>query len=137
MVFTGSVSTVPPVDDPAIENEDRLLRRIHPNHIVPDDIGGYRVSRAAFGDSQLSIDIHSILLAAGLNENECVRAYDGYGLVSITAGLARQQQQLVYKDPTPQNPAHGIVEGKKTGVVKKAFVGQCQWVIDTRPSSAD
>ena len=128
---------MPPVDDPAIENEDGLLRRIHPNHIVPDDIGGYRVSSAAFGDSQLSIDIHSILLAAGLNENECVRAYEGYGLVSITAGLARQQQQLVYKDPIPENPAHGIVDGKKSASVKKALVGQCQWVIDTRPPPID
>ena len=122
-----------PVDDQTIENEERLFRRIHPIHIVPDDTGGYRVSSAAFGDPQLSIDIHSTLLAAGLDETHCLRDYDAYGLVSITAKLAREQQQIVYREPTPENAAHGIVGGKKTSAVKKAFYTNCTWVIDTRP----
>lgn len=126
---------MPPVDDPTIKNDERLLRRIHPEQIVRDDkSGGYRVSSAAFNDVQLSTDLYSVLIAAGLDATSCVRAHDGYGLVAITAGLAREKNQVVYREPVEGNEAHGIVEGKKPSSVKKAFVAQCEWIIDTRPT---
>jgi hypothetical protein len=125
---------VPRVDDKTIEDREKLLRRVHPKHVVPDDAGGYRVSSAAFGDVDLSVDIRSTVTALGRDLQSCVEGHEGYGLVSITAGLARQQHQSVSREPIPENLAHGIVDGKKTPAVKKAFYSQCAWEIDSRPA---
>lgn len=126
---------MPPADDPTIENDERLLRRIHPEQIVADDkSGGYRVSSAAFNAVHMSVDLHSSLIAAGRDVTSCVRAHEGFGLVAITAGLAREKGQAVYKEPVEGNDAHGIVEGKKPPSVKNAFTAQCEWVIDIRPA---
>ena len=121
-------------DDPTITSGERLLRRVPPLHIVPDPkfATGYRVSSAAFDDTEMSVDLAAVRVASGEPLTSCLAGHDGYGLVSITAGLARTHRQEVRRDPIPENLAHGLVVGAKTRAVKKAFYEACVWVHDPR-----
>jgi hypothetical protein len=125
--------TVPFVDDETIQSEERLLRRIHPNQVVPDKNGGFRPSSAAFTDRELSVDLASKLDELDRTQQSCLDGYDGYGLVSFTAGTARANQQLVCRDPLPDNPAHGIVYGDKPTRVKKQLVQGSTWIVEIHP----
>lgn len=122
-------------DDPSIADTERLFRRIHLKHIVPDgDTGLARLSSAAFRDKDLSVDIEAVLLENGQAISSCLQGQVACKLAFITAGHARQLQQVIFRDPTPNNPSHGIVYGSKSS--KKVVEGlrdSAQWVI---PSEA-
>lgn len=117
-------------DDASIPNEEELLRRVHPDWIVPDasNPGQRRVSSAAFDHLEMSVDLASIRRSRGEPLTATLDGYDGFGLVYVTAGAARAKHQAVCRDPQPSNPAHGIVVGKKTGSVKNHFKDHCVWV---------
>ena len=121
-------------DDASIPDEERLLRRIHPDWIVPDatNPGQKRVSSAAFSHLEMSVDIASVRLARGEPLTATLAGYDSFGLVTITAGNARAKDQAVCRDPLPDNSAHGLVVGKKTRSVENYFKSHCLWVVTPR-----
>lgn len=123
-------------DDATIQPDERLFRRIHPKHVVPDKDGGFRPSSAAFNDRELSVDIASILTELNRTHQSCLDGYEGYGLVSFSAETARANQQAVCRDPLPENPAHGIVHGDKPTRVKKQLVAQSTWLVTILPREA-
>lgn len=102
---------MPCANDPGIVNDDDLWRRITPDWVVFDkNLGRVRPSSAAFRDQSLSV-----LLAREDNEERALTGWreKGFALAAVTAGLARQLHQLVCRDPTPADPSHCLVEGKK------------------------
>ena len=123
-------------NDPTIPDCERLFRRIHPQQLVPDERtpGKLRVSSGAFRDEELSIVIEATLLAGGRQPPDLLRTYSEYALVAITAGKARAYGQNVARDPEPDEPAHGVVFGKK----RKCAAGlaeSAEWVAPaTAPS---
>jgi hypothetical protein len=125
--------SVPFADDETIQSDEKLLRRIHPKHVVPDRDGGFRPSSAAFNDRELSVDIESTLTALNRSHQSCIDGYDGFGLAWFSAGTARANQQAVSRDPLPDNPAHGIVYGDKPTRVKKQLVEGATWIVEIRP----
>lgn len=127
---------MPCTDDPAIGDDDDLWRRIAPDWVVLDENedqergGRVRPSSAAFRDRSLSVllareDTHERALA-GWQER-------GFSLAAITAGLARQHRQSVCREPTKDDPAHAVVEGKKKGRVDEKLAIAAKWVGETPP----
>src|SRR2546425_1264813 len=91
----------PYVDDPSITDVDGLWRRIPPLHFVQDkNLGRVRPSSAAFEDDverdtdgtrkPMSAFIARVVHAAGKSQADVLAGHKGFGMVSFTAGLARQ-----------------------------------------------
>lgn len=122
-------------DDKTIPDNERLLRRLPPSWMIRDSSSGERViSSAAFKDQSLSICIESTMTRDGRSPIDAIRAYPGYGLASVTAGQSRSLRQSVARDPTPTEPAHGIISGKKkAGHVANKLAQLAVWV--HRPAS--
>ncbi len=123
-------------DDPTIADDDNLWRRvpIGSNHILFDEnLGRYRPTSAAFDDSpdgsSMSILIEQIVLQSGRTAQSTMVGHDSYALASITARLARTQNQAIVRDPQPDEEAHGLVCGKKTKGVKSKLAKGAAWVI--------
>lgn len=118
------------LDDASIVNQDRLFRRVHITQLVRDgDTGLARVSTGAFDDKELSINIESVLAGGGETPDTCLRDYHVHKLVSITAENARRFNQVVCKDPQPDNPSHGLIYGAKSRGVLRGLCAAAIWVI--------
>lgn len=101
-------------DDPSVLDDERLFRRIHLKQIVKDeDTGLARVSSGAFRDSELSVNIESVLTSHSYDASHCLAGRREHRLVSITARIARTHGQAVCKNPLEDDPSHGIVYGSK------------------------
>jgi hypothetical protein len=123
------------IDDDTILNEAELYRRVPPQWLVRDEnLGTVRPSSQAFQDSPngspMSVTLADVLSAAGREPSSVLSGHQGFGLVAITAGLARECQQGIMRDPTEEEPAHALVFGKKTGGVKSKFAKQSRWVVE-------
>ena len=124
-------------DDPNIPNAERLFRRIHLTHVVEGEGGISVVSTAAFRDVELSVNLESVMQGAGRAPEDSLKHNPGDLLMSLTAGLCRDQGQLVGPDPiaedqalgVPAEPAHAYVYGKKSRTVQKALRDAAAWVI--------
>ena len=123
----------PPEDDSTIRDDDRLLRRIPPWHLVRDDnTKSHRISSAAFDDppdsSSMSVSIESTLVCNGLGAEHALRNHEDFGLVALSVALVREHGQGVVRRPLPDDPAHGEVVGSKTRSVRKAFARNAVWI---------
>jgi len=54
---------------------------------------------------------------------------DGFSLASITAGLARESTQGVAREPTTEEPAHGVVFGRKSKSIRSKLAKSSEWVV--------
>lgn len=109
-------------DDPSIMDTCRLLRRIVQEWWVYDENrGAHRVSSQAFTNHELSVSIGDDLVAEGRRFEDVLERYPAEGLAAITARLAREKAQAIRRDPAPPELCHGLVIGKKTRAVCKAF----------------
>jgi hypothetical protein len=125
-------------DDPTIADDDVLFRRIPLMWLVPGDEGRKRVSSAAYKHFELSVLIEALMRAAGRRPDDALPDSPLACLVSITAGLARLHNQKVVTDNAPpQDSAHGLVVGKKTGAVAKTLARESKWVIPPEPPPID
>jgi hypothetical protein len=121
---------VPFTDDPTITNTDLLLRRIPPAWWVYDEaLQRKRPTTAAFDDPEMSVALASVLHDLAEPLTAPLRGHDGFALVSLGPELARACGQAVCRDPLPEDPAHGLVVGKKTESIKKKFARNCAWVV--------
>ena len=117
-------------DDPTIPDAEDLYRRVVDERIVTEQATGRkRLSSQAFSDrrNEISVDLSSMIspeesLRLGL------RCGGGpfRGIVAITAGQARDLDQAVIRDPIPDNPAHSLICGKKSG--QRRLAAQARWV---------
>lgn len=123
-------------DDRSILEHDRLLRRVSANQLCPEADGSQRPSSAVFKNTdkntELSINIESLMTAQGGVPEDSLKSYPGQYLVSVTAGQVREQgpdYPIVKDNELPQDPAHGLVLGKKTGRFANAMVRCHRWVV--------
>src|SRR6185295_4277610 len=119
-------------DDPAVEDDAFLWRRVPRQWVIKDEnIGGFRPSSAAFQDSSsspMSVLIERIVTATQRTPAEVLKGYDEYSLCCFTAGVARALGQRVATRPEiPEEPAHGFVAGKKTGRVRSELSKASIW----------
>lgn len=77
----------------------------------------------------MSVLLADIVERDGRSAADALAGHEGFALAAITAGLARQCDQGVARDPLPEEPAHGVVVGKKTDSVRKRFAKGAEWVI--------
>jgi hypothetical protein len=127
-------------DDLAITADERLFRRVHLSQIVKDDdTGNTRISTGAFKDKELSVNIESVLIRNGESADACLRQHQLHKLVSITAGQARQLQQIVCPDPLPDDASHGLVCGSKNNRrIHEGLRDSAAWIIPAKaPPYAD
>jgi hypothetical protein len=109
-------------DNPAISNEEILIRRINPReHVVPDgNRGGFRISSKAFSSSStspygMSVDVLGLMQQAGINPQEFVTTPKYSASVKFSVGAARTVGLWVGYDPleesdsTAANPYHAEV----------------------------
>jgi hypothetical protein len=120
-------------DDPGVLHQTVLFRRIPPWHFVTDGTGKKRPSSAAFEDDRdgdpMSVYVSAIIEAEGRSPGSVIVGHPGFALAGIPAGLARERGQTVHPDGR-DDTAHGVVCGKKTDSVRRAFAKQCIWVIE-------
>jgi hypothetical protein len=121
-------------DDPGIRDNDQLLRRIPPKHVVPDQNSGLlRLSSAAFEDDKdgapMSVYCRTAIESASSNVDRVMAGHEGYGLVELGAGVFRECDQTVHPDPIPEESAHTVICGEKTHGRRKRFAREAQWVI--------
>ena len=137
-------------DDLAIPNSERLFRMVNDRTVQRDD-DMVRATTAAFRDPSTTrlqeqgypAGAVSVFLESEMEKHEIapsdLRAQwgDEYGVVSITAGQARQEGQGVVRAPRPENPAHGMIfvktGPKKTKGQSKALARHSVIVIAPSP----
>jgi hypothetical protein len=121
-------------DDPTIPDAESLWRRVPrtPQHLVWDgNRGCFRVSSAAFDGDEMSVALAS---EAG-TPDLMLGSHEEFGVVALEAGLVRSRQQIVVRDPLPDQPAHALVIGRKTDSVRRALARAARWVV--RPPGFD
>ena len=121
-------------DDPTILDEAELWRRVPSWHFVQDEnLGQIRPSKAAFDNhpngSPMSVVLAHVVAETGRGPDAVLAGHKGFALAAITAGLARECQQGVAREPLPNEPAHAVVFGKKTNGVKKRLARGARWVV--------
>ena len=130
---------VVPHDEVNLPGASGLIRRIHPDHLVPDDTrGGMRISSGLFSATSrdphygMSVDLEHSLHNAGLPSDHLLSAGDG--AVRITVSDVRALGLPVGSDPvdamatTPANPHHGQVWGVRSNKGKKLSRLARSWV---------
>lgn len=125
-------------DDQTVLNDDRLLRRVQalPSQLVTESDGSKRPSSAVFRDRELSVNIESVMIAQGRTAADALEGFSGWYLTSITAGSIRrydserrESHPIVRDSDPPNDPAHGLVLGKKTSAFANAIRRSHQWVV--------
>src|SRR5437763_8809051 len=97
-------------DDPTIPDEAELWRRIPHTQICFDaNLGRQRPESWAFSDDPDGEPMSVALADIAVNPQAALAGLQGFALASITAGLARECQQFIVRDPTPEDPAHALV----------------------------
>lgn len=122
-------------NDATIEDDEVLLRRIYPGSgswIYDQNLGRTRPTSQAFNDhpngSPMSVHLSSVLAHHGLESKIVLEGHEGFALVSITAGLVRQCNQVIVRKPLAGDPAHAEVIGNKTPGVRKKMARNAVWV---------
>ena len=117
-------------DDLTIANDDRLFRRVRSNQLIPESDGSQRPSSAVFKVLELSVNIESLMIQQGRLPEDMLTNYPGEYLTAFTAGQVRAHGHPVIKDTEPPNdPAHGLVLGKKKDSFANAMKRQHQWIV--------
>ncbi len=119
----------PEEDDQSILDGDRLLRRVRRNQLIWED-GVPRPSSVVFKTFRLSVNIASLMVAQGRALDSTLKEHPEEFLTAILAGDVRKFGHPVVKDVEPPNdPAHGLVLGKKRDGFANAMVRSQQWIV--------
>ena len=117
-------------DDLSIPDTDRLFRRVPPNQLEPLEDGTFRPTSAVFKHPELSVNIECLMVEQNRQPEDTLTDYPGHYLTSIIAGDVRAKGHPIVKDTEPPNdPAHGLVLGKKTGSFAKAMLSSHRWIV--------
>lgn len=120
------------LDDPTIDDASELWRRIPPYHFYPDKIlKRTRPASAAFDDDPDGTPMSVVLVEKGRNKDpaKVLEGHEGFGLVSFSVGFARSLGQGVTREPSPHEPDHAHVFGKKTKGTKRKFAKKSKWIV--------
>jgi len=115
-------------DDLTIPDSEDLYRRIAKQWLVPDNtFGGLRLSRAAFKDRKKEISVHLSSLITPL-ETMARGGTNIVGLVAVTAGQARSLNQVVVRDPNPNDEAHALICGSQPKSIIRQLTKIAKWI---------
>ncbi len=118
-----------PEDDASILEEDRLLRRIPSTQVFWED-GNPRPSSAAFKNTELSVYIESMMVAQQRPLEDALTNYPNEFLTAVRVEDVRKFPYPIVRDTEPPNdPAHGLVVGKKKNSFSNAMVRCHEWVV--------
>ena len=119
-----------PQDDPTIPDSDCLFRRVRPNQLFTEPDGSKRPTSAVFKNRELSVNIESLLVRQGRPPEDTLTGYPDVCLTSVKAGQVREHKYPIIKDCEPPNdPAHGLVLGKKTNAFANAMLRAQKWIV--------
>ena len=140
---------VEPYDEPQINDDDHIIRRVNPvHHVVPDEnTGRDRTSSKLFTPSSgpkdgMSVDILKLIEADEIDAVEFVTTPVFTGSVYFPAGSARKAGLRIGYDPivdvpgVENNPYHGEVWGpedkpnKFNRTQKRALAEASQWFVE-------
>ena len=120
-------------DDPSIRDADALWRRILPAWVVAVEGGGYRPSSSAFLDNHTTeLSIH---LAALTTPDNALAGHPDDNLAEIWAAVHRTIGHAVVRDPTDDDPSHGLicpppqVPNKRRKADARRMAAQARWVV--------
>ena len=120
-----------PIDDASIDDDERLLHRIRPDHIIVDtQTGESRPSSATFRSKS---NIISVDLVSLTTPPKALEGYPHHTLVEIDVGTVRSLDCKVVRDPQPDNPSHALLygsgpDGRMTKSQAREIVNRCKWV---------
>ena len=122
------------VDDDSIQNNDDLYRRIPDVQIVfNENLGESQPTSKAFqnesNQNAMSVSHAIKLMNNGKSPSDLISNYRDCCLASITAGLAREYEQIIHFDETDEDISHTHIEGKKSKSCRRAFAKNSLWVI--------
>ena len=121
-------------DDLSIPDTDRLFRRVPPNQLEPLEDGSWRPTSSVFKHPRLSVNIECLMVEQGRPPEDSLTGYPGHYLTSILVRDVRAKGHPVVKDTEPLNdPAHGLVLGKKKGSFANAMLASHQWIVPRPP----
>jgi hypothetical protein len=127
-----------PRDDRSIPDADRLFRRVRPNQLRTEPDGSQRPTSAVFKNLELSVNIESLMIEQGRPPEDTLTNFPNEFLTSIIAGNVRALGYPIVKDAAPPNdPAHGLVLGRKTNAFANAMVRTHQWIVTPPKMKAD
>lgn len=127
------------IDDESIPNTDRLFRRVTPNQLNDNPDGTKRPSSAVFKTTELSVNIESLMIEQGRLPENGLEGYPNNYLTSIIVCDVRSFGYPIVKDTKPpEDPAHGLVLGKKSdGFAKKMAKNLSTWIVEPPKVSAE
>ena len=117
-------------DDISIPNADRLFRRVRANQLRTESDGSQRPTSAVFKNAELSVNIESLMIEQGRAPEDTLTNFPNEFLTSIVAGTVRAYGHPIVKDTAPPNdPAHGLVLGRKKDSFANAMARTHQWIV--------
>ena len=81
----------------------------------------------------MSVVLSNVVIESGREPSSVLTGLEGFALAAITAGLARECEQRITRDPTDEERAHALVFGKKTDSRRRRFAKESLWVIEPDP----
>ena len=119
-----------PTELAPVTADARLWRRVPEWHWVDDGKGGRRPSSAAFEDDPDGSPLSCTVAA----ESTLAKAFDpvrareeAFALAEFPASVAFDKGQSIVRDPTPEEPAHVVLVGKKSKSVGRALAKASVW----------
>jgi hypothetical protein len=119
-------------DDSSVDGE--LWRRIPPWHFVYDArLDRVRPSSSAFDNDPdghpMSIVIADVAAEAGRSPETALAGFEKFALAEFASEVARGIGQKLVRQPTVEEPAHGLVVGATPRSVRKRLAGSSHWVV--------
>ena len=113
-------------DDPTINDDEVLWRRILPDWLHTQEDGRVRAKSVAFIDrlsGELSVHIasltnHAAVLAGRPNDR----------IVAFKAGLPRSLDFAIVRDPTPDDPSHALICPSPKGAKAKCLAEKAELI---------
>jgi hypothetical protein len=124
-----------PEDDLTILNETLLYRWVAPAHIKRAE-GVIECRDGAFKNFphpetlRMSVVLGDTLAARARTPESILDGRPGYGLVAVTAGEVRAEEQRALRSELPEEPAHGDVWGVKTAARRRRLAQVARWVME-------
>ena len=117
-------------DDPSVSDSTDLFRRVHPEQVIWDDnVQRLRPTTAVFRDTDMSVSIGDTLAKGGRSPESTLGNRPHHHLVALTALEVRNEEQVVCREPRPEDDSHGGVVGSKPKTRRTVFALQARWEV--------
>jgi len=120
-------------DDLSIPDNEVLWRRIRKDDIYTDNNSGKtRPKSTCFRDSTRPIPSPmsmTIACLAGKSPQQYLKYYKEEAMVMLTAGQLKEHGLSIEPNPTPEDPGHAFIHGRKNKTIRRKLAEECEWVI--------